>query len=301
MGEPLKVVLLAHPAAHSLSPLMQNAALAAAGVNATYEALDVPPERLAAAVDAVRGREYLGANVTVPHKEAVIPLVDALTEEARAIGAVNTLLKRGDELTGHNTDGDGFLLALTELLGGESGALNLAGARAVLLGAGGSARAVAYALLRRGASVLLLNRTPGRAEELAADLRRALPAAELTTGSLAELKRHLSAADLLVNCTSVGMSGGPAELELPLIERRHLSHLRSGAAVVDLVYRPALTPLLLAAKRVGAAHQNGLPMLVMQGALAFEAWTGSRAPVSVMRRAAEAALAQDGPPPAGRP
>lgn len=288
-----KVVLLAHPAGHSLSPDMQNAAFRAAGLAGRYEALDVPPEALEGAVNDLRGEGYLGANVTVPHKEAVKGLVDALTEAAVAIGAVNTIYKEDGRLIGHNTDGAGFLMGLRELFEADAtravaGALE--GQTALILGAGGAARAVIYALAGAGARVLVANRDAQRAARLAAELSsHGLPVAA------AQVPEALSGGvELLVNCTSVGMRGGPAEGELPLLGAAELGKLREGAAVVDIVYRPAVTPLLAAAAALGFLTQNGLPMLVMQGALAFEAWTGVDAPVRVMREALASRIAGGG-------
>ena len=274
-----QAVLLAHPAGHSLSPTMHNAAFAALGIDAVYRALDVPPVELAARVRDLRRPEMLGGNVTIPHKEAALDLMDRLTPSALAIGAVNTVVARRGDLVGDNTDASGFLRALTE------GGIAVLGARAVVLGAGGAARAIAYALATAGAeSVCVHNRTHDRAQRLAAALAefgdvRALPDAEL--GMVGR------AATLLVNATSVGMAGGPAEDVLPC----RSSVLPEEGAVVDIVYRPARTPLLREAGRRGLIAQNGVPMLVHQGAAALEQWTGEPAPVDVMRAALERALA----------
>ena len=274
-----EAILLAHPVGHSLSPAMHNAAFEALGVEAVYRALDVPPIELAARVRGLRRPETLGANVTIPHKEAALDLMDRLTPAARAIGAVNTVVPRRDELVGDNTDAGGFLRALAE-----SG-IAVRGARAVVLGAGGAARAIAYALATAGAeTVRVHNRTHDRAQRLADALAefgdvRAVPDAEL--GMVGR------AATLLVNATSVGMAGGPAEDALPCGS----DALPEEGAVVDIVYRPALTPLLREAGQRGLVAQNGVPMLVHQGAAALEQWTGETAPVEVMRAALEGALA----------
>lgn len=315
-GDASKVVLLAHPAGHSLSPIMHNAAFRAAGIDATYEALDVPPEQLPAAVAALRGSEYLGANVTVPHKQAVFELVDQLTPAAAAVGAVNTVIRRGERLVGHNTDGAGFVRGLEELT--SFAPAGLVGANCLVLGAGGAARAVVNALASAGASVHVINRNLGRATRLAADLTRTstspglshvpvvsvaddptwaattagedAPVGEIRVAGVEALSGLLPAADLLVNTTSVGMIGGPDPGGLPLLGTDDMAALAYDAAVVDLVYRPAVTPLLAAAAARGLVTQNGLPMLIWQGALAFEAWTGSDAPVEAMRLAAQQAL-----------
>lgn len=286
-GALARVALLAHPAGHSLSPLMHNAAFEDVGIDAHYEALDVAPAELPTVMNQLRRAPYLGANVTVPHKEAVLHLVDELTPAAAAVGAVNTLIRRGARLVGHNTDGAGFVQALGEIgLGATAG---LSEANCLVLGAGGAARAVVHALLAAGASVHVANRNPERAAVLAADLGSASGA---TNGAYvaADVLELLPTTNLLINTTSVGMRGGSDPYSTPLIEAANLDLLPIEAAVVDLVYRPAVTPLLAAAESRGLLVQNGLPMLVRQGALAFEAWTGVEAPVSVMRQAAERGL-----------
>lgn len=275
-----RALLLAWPAGHSLSPAMHGAAFRALGLDARYEAVAVPPEGLAQAVAALRAPEVLGANVTVPHKEAVLGLLDGLEPEAAAIGAVNTIQKDGARLVGANTDAAGFLRALREDAG-----VDPAGARVVVLGAGGAARAVVWALLAAGADrVAVHNRSPARAEALAAAFAARGAVRVLEPAALAA---ELGPADLLVNTTSVGMARDgrdPDQSPLPagLLPRR--------AFVADLVYRPARTRLLRDAEAAGLAVQNGLPMLVRQGAEAFERWTGRAAPVAVMQAAAEAAL-----------
>lgn len=267
---------------------MHNAGFAALGLNANYLALDVAPDDLGATLDDVRAGRYLGANVSVPHKERAARLVDELSPEAAAIGAVNTVVLQRGRLIGHNTDAAGFGHALLELPGFERA--GLAGATCLVLGAGGAARAVVWELVRAGAAVQVMNRNAARASRLVAELE----AAGMTPGAastIATAPDSLAAVDLLVNTTTVGMSGGPDPLGLPLLLGSALATLPPAAAVVDLVYRPALTPLLLAAAARGHDVQNGLPMLVWQGALAFELWTGRPAPVAALRQAAAAGLA----------
>jgi shikimate dehydrogenase len=273
-----RLALLAHPAAHSVSPAMQQAAFDALGIAARYDALDVPTEGLSAAVAALRAAPWWGANVSVPHKEAVAALVDELRPTALRLGAVNTVVRDGERLVGDNTDLAGFARALDGL--GPFGA----GCTAVVLGAGGAARAVVAALCDLGVAVAVANRSPARAAALVADLG-AGGAHVLAPDELAEAVR---AADLLVQTTTVGMEGGPSGSPLPA------GLLPRAGAVVDLVYRPARTPLVRAAQAAGLDVRNGLPMLVWQGALAFEAWTGRTAPLEVMGRAAEAALGGPG-------
>jgi shikimate dehydrogenase len=273
-----RVALLAHPAGHSVSPAMQRAAIEASGLDATYDAFDVPPSELAAAVASLRRDPWWGANVTVPHKTAVVPWIDELSPAARRLGAVNTIVRRGERLVGDNTDLPGFARALGDLR------IGLAGGHVVVVGAGGAARAVVAALADAGARIALFNRSPDRARALVEAL--ALPGvALLSSGALADA---VVGCDLLVQTTTVGMDGGPLGSPLPdgLLPER--------GAVVDLVYRPAVTPLLAAALAAGLPAQNGLPMLVYQGALSFEAWTGVAAPVDAMGSAAEAALGGPG-------
>ncbi len=269
-----RVYLLAYPAGHSVSPAMQNAAFAERGLDVRYEALEVPPAELPEVVARFRGNEVLGANVTIPHKLAVMPLLDELTAAAQAIGAVNTIVNREGYLVGHNTDADGFLLALADLASDPSGR------SALLLGAGGAARAVAFALLSSGVARLdIYNRTQERARALAGDFQ-ALGRIEVVTPE--KLSNSVSSADLLVNSTSVGMEqGGVTEDISPL----PVGVAPSGV-VVDLVYRPPETRLLREARAAGCLTQNGLPMLIYQGAEAFRIWTSQPAPVEVMFRAA---------------
>ncbi len=276
------VGLMGWPVAHSVSPAMHNAAFAALGLNWAYVPLPVPPARVEDAVRGLRGLGFAGANVTVPHKQAVIKHLDELSPEAKAIGAVNTIVVREGQLVGYNTDAEGFMRALREA------GYDPEGRRAVVLGAGGAARAVVYALAHAGARVVVLNRTPGRAQRLVRTLKPHLPpevpvaAAALTA---ADLSPHLAKGHLLVNATSVGMA--PHVLRSPLPGG---TTIPKGLTVCDLVYNPAETTLLRQAREVGAAVISGLGMLVHQGALAFELWTGVQPPVDVMRQAAAAAL-----------
>jgi shikimate dehydrogenase len=273
----MQAVLLAHPAGHSLSPVMHGAAFAALGIDGRYTAWDVAPASLAEAVARIRDdADIVGCNVTVPHKRAVIASLDELTPIATRLGAVNTVVKRGGRLVGDNTDAPGFARAVAEL------GVPLTGATALVLGAGGAAAAVVAALVDAGAAVRIHNRTRERADHLVARWRREGDVAAVDDGALCALAQR---ADWIVNTTVVGMDGGPPGSPLPR------TCLPERGVVVDLVYRPRTTPLLAAAGAAGLAVQDGLPMLVHQGALAFEAWTGRPAPVEVMRAAVEGALA----------
>jgi len=269
--------VLGYPVAHSASPIMHQAALAAAGINAVYLPWAVPPDRLAGAVQGLRAMEnLLGANVTVPHKEAIVPLLDGLTPEAEAVGAVNTVIPREGKLVGDNTDGAGFLAALRQEMGCE-----VRGLTAAILGAGGAARAVVMALAQGGSSALiLLNRTVERATRLAELVASRHPACRVTAQLLHREWKIGGTADihLLINTTSVGLHAS----DPPLFDYASLS---APILVCDLIYNPPETPLLQAARSRGCRASNGFAMLVHQGALAFERWTGTPAPVRVMREA----------------
>ena len=262
-----RAYVLGHPVAHSLSPRMHNAAFAALGLDACYLALDVPPERLAEALAGLRASPPLGANLTIPHKVAVLPLLDALSEDARAAGSVNTLVFRDGRVEGHNTDGAGALDALREH------GTRVQGARALVLGAGGAARGVAHALARAGAQVTLANRTAAKADEAARDLG-------LTTIPFDRVPDAMRAVDLLVNATSVGLRDDA--LPVPL------AGLLPTATVIDCVYRPGGTALVREARARGCVAVPGESMLLHQGARAFALWTGRPAPVEAMRHALEA-------------
>ena len=279
-----RVLLLAHPAGHSLSPAMHNAAFKHSGLEAVYEAHDVPPAALGEAVSSLREKNILGANVTVPHKQAVVPLLDALSDAAAAIGAVNTVVKNsvrdGGRLVGHNTDAAGFLWALQEA------DFEPRGKRVVVLGAGGAARAVVYALLTAGVAELgVYNRTPERARALA-DAFAHLGVVEVLEPS--NLDTRVRGADGLINTTSVGMARGGHDPDTSPLPGTGLPYR---GFVCDIVYRPSKTRLLRDAEAAGLRTQNGLPMLIHQGAEAFRLWTGRDAPAEVMRRAALNALA----------
>jgi shikimate dehydrogenase len=271
--------LLGHPVGHSLSPAMHQAAFAATGINAAYLPWAVAPDHLSEAVQGLRVMEnLLGANVTVPHKETIIRFLDSLTPEAEAVGAVNTLLPLEGKLLGDNTDSLGFLAALRENLGGETRELT-----AAILGAGGAARAVAIGLARAGAKrLILLNRGVDRAKRLAKLVAAYYPECQVTAQPLHSTWRIDEVAEirLLVNTTSAGLQ--PTD---PLLF--DYASLSAPTVVCDLIYNPPETPLLRAARAQGCPTANGLPMLVHQGALAFERWTGKPAPVQSMRDALE--------------
>lgn len=265
------------PVKHSASPAMHNAAFVALGLDYVYVPFSVAPEHLEQAVLGVRALGLAGVNVTVPHKEQVGAFLDRLTERAARLGAVNTLFWDGEALCGDSTDGPGFLAALEHAQG-----LPEPGSEAIVLGAGGSARAVVDALVQAGVRVSVANRTVERAEELA-ERFGASAAIPLEADSL---RPYLKTARLLVNTTSVGMS--PHADALPPIPE---DALHPELFVSDLIYNPPQTRLLERAAARGCRTQNGVEMLVRQGASAFQRWTGHEPPVAVMRAQVEEILA----------
>ena len=280
-GKTKLVGLIGWPVEHSLSPAMHNAAFAELDLNWCYVPLPVARGRLEEAVRGLVALGFAGANVTAPHKEAVMAHLDEVAPGARAIGAVNTIVVREGRTIGHNTDWRGFLAALRE------GGFSPEGKRAVVLGAGGAARAVVYALAHAGSEVAILNRTPQRAEALVQALSFSFPSASLAAFPLTAkaLREQVAEADLLVNATPLGMwpevdrSPWPEGLAFP-------GHL----AVFDLVYNPPQTRLLQQAAAAGARAIGGLGMLVHQGAAAFRLWTGLEPPVEAMYEACRRAL-----------
>jgi shikimate dehydrogenase len=256
-----------------MSPAMQNAAFEALGLDIAYVPFRVRPADLPPAVNGLRALAMVGANITVPHKEAIVPLLDGISAEARALGAVNTVVRRGRRLLGHNTDSGGFSAAL-----GASG-VQLAGRSAVLIGAGGAARAVVAALQRgRCRDITLINRTPERARRLVRQMQR--PRRRLVTAPWSALADDtlIGRADLIVNCTPLGLAGEH-------VDTLAYDAARPGCVFVDLVYGSAPTPFLRRAQRLGRPTVDGTGMLLHQGALAFSLWTGRRAPLAVMARA----------------
>lgn len=275
------ICLLGDPVEHSLSPLIHNAALRAAGVNAVYLALSVAPEQLGAAVGGLRALGALGANVTIPHKQSVIPYLDGLTPRAEAIGAVNTIVQEaGGRLRGDNTDAAGFLHAL-------EGAADLRSAPAIVLGSGGAARAVVYALLTalRPESLTIAARSPGKAEALAADFAVFDPEGTLRVISLAEAGPVLRSSRLVINATPLGMAPHTDATVWAEPSDFGVEH-----TVYDLVYAGAETRLLREAAGRGARTIGGTAMLVGQAAASFEQWTGTPMPLHAVHSALRAHL-----------
>jgi shikimate dehydrogenase len=265
-GKTLLYGILGNPVTHSLSPAMHNAALAASDINGVY--LPFPAPDITAAVTGIRGLGVQGVSVTIPHKENVMNLLDAIDPVAAKIGAVNTVINREGILTGLNTDWLGATRALEE-------EIELSGAEAVLLGAGGSARAIGFGLLEKGTKVVLCSRTESRGRALADEL--GCPWVPLTDA------RELSG-DILINATSVGME---PHVENTPVPEQILSRFQ---VIMDIVYAPKKTRLLQEAEASGCIIINGLEMLLYQGVAQFELWTGESAPVGVMRKALHEAL-----------
>ena len=281
-GSTRLVGLMGWPVEHSLSPAMHNAAFVALSMNWVYVPLPVPSARLRDALRGLRALGFRGANVTIPHKKAVLPFLDRITPEAQAIGAVNTIVVEEDgTLWGTNTDARGFLEDL------RAHDVPIAGERALVLGAGGAAYAVTYALAREGAAVTIVNRTEAKAIQLARRMHTVLPGRAFSILPLTRdaLGRATDSHTLLVNATSVGM--WPRVDESPWPEGLGFGRIR---VVYDLVYRPRETRLLREARQQGLQTIDGMGMLVRQGAEAWRLWTRQVPPVEVMWRAVEAAL-----------
>ncbi|MCY4455974.1 MAG: shikimate dehydrogenase [Chloroflexi bacterium] len=280
----LTIALLGHPVAHSISPPMQQAALDALGVDARYEAWDVPPGEVAQAVERLRAAEVIGANVTVPHKVELLSRADEVDHLAAQVGAVNTIVPREGRLHGANTDVAGVLRTLADA------GVGVAGGEVVLIGAGGAARAVVVAMRAEGATRLTIaNRTLANAEALTGlggdDL--AVRIAPLDAASPL-LRGAMERARLVIHSTTLGMRHGPDESATPIPAELFVA----GQAALDLVYIPERTPFLRAAEAAGAQPIGGLGMLVHQGAESFRMWTGLEPPVEAMFAAARATLAR---------
>jgi shikimate dehydrogenase len=259
-----RLAVIGFPVSHSRSPAMQTAALAELGLDGewSYEAVEAEPDRFEATVREMAAADFAGANVTVPHKEAALALADTPSGAAREIGAANTLVFREGRIEARNTDAGGLLAALPGSPRGQ---------RALALGAGGAARAVLWALNREGAQVEVWNRTPARARGICAEL-----------GGTAVEDPDQGDYGLIVNTSAAGLRGEDPFEHLPLVPER----FAAGQTVVDMVYGDRPSPLLGAAESAGATVVDGLEVLVRQGALSLEIWTGLRPPIDVMRAAA---------------
>ncbi len=264
--------LLGQPVAHSHSPALHNAAFVALGIDAHYDARLVTPDELPLAVVELRGTDCYGANVTAPHKQAVMPLVDELSPEARALGAVNTIVNTGGRLVGYNTDADGLLrwMRLSDI--------DPAGRDALVLGAGGAARSAVWALARLGARhIRVVNRGLARAQQLVGDLQPPLEA-DMSWGPLEAAAEPAAAPyGVVINATSLGHHGASPPV--------HPGCYSPDSVAIELAYNPPETDFMVAARRAGARAENGLGMLLHQAALAFERWTGQAPPMAVYEAA----------------
>ncbi|PZC47549.1 MAG: shikimate dehydrogenase [Chloroflexi bacterium] len=288
-----RVGLIGHPLDHSISPAFQQAAFDAVGIDARYEAWDLPPEQLEDFIAGLRRPDALGANVTIPYKEAALHHVDRLHETARFVGAINTIVNEGGHLAGYNTDVAGFQAALKDA------GVETRGANVVIWGAGGAARAVAWALIWRGVNgITVINRTPVRAGRLRHDI-----AAAITGGKPQGVRLRAYAADhpdaiealrlcdIVVNCTPIGMQRSAATPDQSAPETPFpVDPLSAGALVIDLIANPLQTPLMRQATTAGHRVLGGLPMLVHQGAASFELWTRRAPPMATMNSAAQTAM-----------
>ncbi len=266
-----RVVLIGHPVAHSLSGAMQQAAFDELGIDARYELWDRAPIQLGDAIVELRGDDFLGANVTIPHKERVVPMVERLTEEASFTGAVNTLTREGKRLIGHNTDVAGFKVALDKLVGRQK-----MPRQAVVLGAGGGSRAVVYGLIREGFQrVIVFNRHLHRAEGLVKHFGRTAAHMELRAMPWHDsiIEAEVAKTKVLINATSIGLTSDTSPIPAEA--------LHADLLVLDLIYNR--TRLLRDAETAGATVADGELMLLHQGAAAFTLWTGQPAPLALMQ------------------
>jgi shikimate dehydrogenase len=284
--------VIGYPLKHSVSPDFQQAALDYCKLDMRYEAWEVKADDLPSAINRLRQPQNLGANITVPYKEAVIGLLDQIDDFARLVGAVNTVVNRDGRLAGFNTDAVGFLKALRE-----DASFEPANKKVLILGAGGAARAASFALLQEKVSALIIaNRSLSKAESLAGALAKQVANSKMKTEidvvplPSTNLAKMVVECHLIVNCTTVGMKFSSEEERSPLVPRL----IHKDALVYDLVYNPSQTPLLRMAKAAGAKTIGGLPMLVYQGAASFKLCTGREAPLDIMLSAAKKALVRMG-------
>lgn len=278
-GKTQNLGIIGYPIEHTLSPLMQTSALQAAGLDCSYIALSVPPGRLVPALEGLRALYFRGWNVTIPHKSTIIQFLDAIDPDAKLIGAVNTVVNDGGAITGYNTDVIGFMMSIVKA------GYVLDEQRAVVLGAGGAARAVVWALCKRRASSITIGvRNPQKASALAKDFSH-FAAIDVFDWNSDEFKQQVEAADIIINTTPLGMS--PNVDAMPPVD---LSLLPEGALVYDLVYSPAKTKFLLKAEELGYPTLNGEAMLAYQGVESFRLFTGVETDAQIMLDAVRQAL-----------
>ena len=265
--------IIGNPVAHSLSPLMHNAAFKELGLDFIYVAFNVRSEELKTVISGIKSMGFKGINVTMPHKTAVINYLDEMNSTAKSIGAINTILNKNGYLIGYNTDGNGAMFAL------EKNGICFKGKKIVLLGAGGAAKAIAYQAAKDVKELIILNRTQNKAKKIAETLKKTYSTkikAENLSAKI--LKQEMETTDILINSTTVGMYPDIKKSPIP----KDLLH--SNLSVMDIIYKPLETKLLKDAKSVGAKVISGLEMLIFQGAIAFKIWTNYSAPIEIMRR-----------------
>lgn len=274
-GDTKVLGIFGYPVGHSFSPLMHNAAIEAAGIPYIYVPFEVSPENLEPAINGIRSLGIVGVNITVPHKEKVIPFLDEITEEASLIGSINTIENKNGRLIGHNTDSRGYIRSLQEDAG-----FDPKGKKALIIGAGGAARGVIAGLAVNGiAEIVITNRTFEKGEALAAEFGSKFKEIKFSAHPLSSLKDPdiLSSLDLVVNTTSTGLEGKTVDVEL--------SFTPLYALISDIAYTPPLTPFLKQAREAGRRTLDGIGMLSYQGVISFEIWTSNKAPVDVMKKA----------------
>ena len=265
--------LIGDPVEHSVSAAMHNAAFEAMHLDYVYLPFKVSRDMLIAAINGMRALNIRGLNVTIPHKVAVIPFLDKLDSLSSKIGAVNTIVNDNGFLTGYNTDAEGFIRPLLEK------DIETAGKHVLIVGAGGAARAVAFALMDKGAKLVLINRSTEKAKELANQLSNHFSGTvEAVALNIRNLEKAMQSTEIVVNTTSIGMGAGASETPVPS------QFLRKGIILYDVVYNPMRTRLLREAESAGAVTIGGADMLAWQGALSFEKWTGKRAPIELMKQ-----------------
>ena len=267
--------IFGYPVGHTLSPLMQNAAIEALDIPYIYIPFEVSPENLESAINGIRSLGIIGVNITVPHKEKAIPFLDEITEEASLIGSVNIIENKSGRLVGHNTDSRGYIRSLQEDAG-----FDPKGKKGLIIGAGGAARGVVAGLSVNGISeIVIANRTLEKGEALAAEFGGKFREIKFSAHPLSSLKYPdiLSSLDLIVNTTSIELDGKAVEVELSFIPPH--------ALISDIAYNPPITSFLKQARKAGRKTLDGLGMLLYQGAITFEIWTSNKAPVDVMKKA----------------
>ncbi len=271
--------LLGYQIKHSFSPAMHSAAFKALGIKAEYRLFEKKPKELTDFFKKLRSGSIEGLNVTIPYKEEALRYLDEISQEAELIGAVNTILVKGESLIGYNTDGSGFVLSLRKEAG-----ISPQDKKIVIIGAGGASRAISVHLAReKAANIILSDIIPDKAEKLASHIRKNISRVKVSTVKKEKLNSGVRAADILINATPVGMKpNDPLPIDPRILHPRLL--------VCDLIYNPPKTKLLTEAEKIGAKTLNGLGMLLYQGALAFAIWTGREAPIEIMARALEKEL-----------